>query len=90
MAWMDVDKLSFPLILRNRRSGDRFRPLGMQTSMKLKDFLIRKKIPKEQKDLIAIISDAKGIVWVAGYGIDDRVKITDATRSCMICEIRYL
>ena len=90
MAWMDVDKLSFPLILRNRRSGDRFIPLGMQEPVKLKDYLIGKKVPKGQKDLIAIISDANGIVWVAGYTINDRVKITDDTRTCMICEMRYL
>ncbi len=90
MAWMDVDKLSFPLILRNRRSGDRFKPLGMQEPVKLKDYLIGKKVPKGQKDLITIISDANAIVWVAGYTIDDRVKITDTTRTCMLCEMRFL
>src|SRR3954453_16836605 len=63
--------------IRNRRPGDRFRPLGMSHEKKLKDFLIDRKIPVEVRDSIPLLVWNGEIVWVAGIEISDKFKVTD-------------
>jgi len=64
--------------IRNRRSGDRFRPLGLGHEKKLKDLLIDRKIPVEERDRIPLLIWNGEIVWVAGVEISDSFKIDDA------------
>jgi len=71
--------LSFPLTIRNRKPGDRFQPLGQQKSLKLKGFLIGKRIPVEKRDRLPIVLSGNQIVWVAGVAMSDRFKITPKT-----------
>lgn len=76
---IDGDKLEGEILLRQRRDGDRFSPIGLIGSKKLKDYFIDKKVPRDQRDTIPIISDSKGIVWVAGYSVDKRVAVDKNT-----------
>jgi tRNA(Ile)-lysidine synthase len=62
--------------IRNRRSGDRFQPLGLAFSKKLKDFLIDRKIPAEVRDRLPLLVRNGEIVWVAGVEISERFKVT--------------
>jgi tRNA(Ile)-lysidine synthase len=62
--------------IRNRRKGDRFRPLGLGGEKKLKDLLIDRKIPVEERDRIPLLLWNGEIVWVAGVEISDSFKIT--------------
>lgn len=80
----DYDKLHGDLHLRNRRPGDRFQPLGMSGMKKLKDFFIDEKIPRELRDRIPILTDAANILWVVGYRMDDRFKITANTENQLV------
>jgi tRNA(Ile)-lysidine synthase len=63
--------------IRNRRDGDRFRPLGLGHEKKLKDLLIDRKIPVEERDRIPLLIWEGEIVWVAGVEISDSFKITE-------------
>jgi tRNA(Ile)-lysidine synthase len=63
-------------IVRNRRSGDRFQPLGMDRAKKLKDFLIDRKIAAEVRDRLPLLVWNGEIVWVAGVEISERFKVT--------------
>ncbi len=63
-------------VIRNRRDGDRFQPLGMPRDKKLKDFLIDRKIPVEIRDSIPLLLWNDQIVWVAGIEISERFKVT--------------
>jgi tRNA(Ile)-lysidine synthase len=63
-------------VLRNRREGDRFQPLGMSRDKKLKDFLIDRKIPAERRDSIPLLLWNDQIVWVAGVEVSERFKVT--------------
>ena len=75
---IDFDKIQLPLKVRNRRNGDKFKPLGLNGFKKIKDFFIDEKIEKNLRDKIPIIVDNNGIiVWIAGLRMDDRVKITE-------------
>lgn len=43
------------IIVRNRRNGDKFQPLGMNGTKKLKEYFIDKKIPKDKRNSVPII-----------------------------------
>lgn len=67
-------------VVRNRRPGDRFQPLGMRNSKKLKDFLIDRKIAREVRDRLPLLVWNGEIVWVAGVEVSERFKVTDPPR----------
>jgi tRNA(Ile)-lysidine synthase len=63
-------------IARNRRDGDRFHPLGLGGSKKLKEFLIDRKIPADRRDRLPLLLWNDEIVWIAGVEVSDRFKVT--------------
>ncbi len=79
-AYLDQEKLQFPLILRNFRPGDRFVPLGMTGHKKIKDFFIELKIPVESRASIPLLMSGDKPVWICAYRIDDRYKVTSKTK----------
>ncbi|WP_316768953.1 tRNA lysidine(34) synthetase TilS [Pedobacter frigiditerrae] len=87
-AFVDFDKLIFPLIIRFRQDGDRFMPLGMKQFKKLSDFLIGNKIPLPQKEKIPLLINGNGeIIWVAGLRQDNRYKVNATTKKVAIFEL---
>lgn len=77
---LDFDRLEMPLIVRTIKSGDKFSPLGMKGSKKISDFLTDRKIAREYRNRIPVVCDQRGIVWVVGLEIDNRVKIDKSTK----------
>ena len=53
----------------------------MSGTKKLQDFFVDEKIPKGLRDSVPILTDGDEILWVVGYRIDDRFKITEKTKS---------
>lgn len=80
---MDREKLRWPLHLRFRRPGDRFRPLGMSGTKKLQDFFTDCRVPREERGSIPLLCDVEKICWVAGMRLDDRVKVDSETRKIL-------
>ncbi|RME37660.1 MAG: tRNA lysidine(34) synthetase TilS [Deltaproteobacteria bacterium] len=66
-AVFDLDSIAFPLLVRNRRPGDRFRPLGAPGERKLKDVLIDARIPREKRDRLPLLVCGDSILWVGGF-----------------------
>ena len=81
--FIDKDKISGDLRLRTRKIGDKFSPLGLCGSKKLKDFFIDKKIPREARNKWPLICDEKKIVWVVGLSISDRVKLDKKSKNIL-------
>ena len=80
-AFLDGEALSMPLAVRSRRPGDRFRPLGLGGAKKIKEALIEAKVPREEREAVPIVTDSRDrVVWVAGLRLDERFRITGATR----------
>jgi len=79
-ALMDYESLRFPLKVRNFRPGDRFSPLGVRGTQKLKDFFIDHKVPKFERSSVPLLISEEEIAWVVGYRIDERVKVTEKTK----------
>ena len=62
-----LKELSFPLVVRTRKPGDRMQIRGMEGSKKIKDILIDDKIPRQQRKNIFLIEDHnKEIFWLIG------------------------
>ena len=79
-AFFDAEKIRYPLILRNVKPGDRFVPLGMSGHKKIKDFFMDLKIPSEMRSSIPILISHHQVLWVCGYRIDDRFKVTEGSK----------
>lgn len=87
-ALFDLDQLLLPLYVRGRRPGDRFRPLGMTGTKKVKDFLIDVKLERAQRNRLPIVCDAAGtIIWLAGLRQAEQGKITRHTRNFLCLTI---
>jgi tRNA(Ile)-lysidine synthase len=79
--YIDEDVIKGNLKVRNRRTGDRFKPFGMKGTKKLKDFFIDKKIPQRKRDGIPLLVDEDNIIWVVGYQTHGDYAITRYTRN---------
>jgi len=86
LAFLDFDKLKFPLTIRNWKYGDSFRPLGMKGEKKLSDFFIDEKISNIKKKKIKLLCSSNKIIWVIGYRIDNKYRITNNTKSILKLE----
>jgi tRNA(Ile)-lysidine synthase len=78
-ACLDLDKIQFPLTIRHWTHGDYFYPLGMEQMKKLSDFFVDEKVPVPEKERTWIMASGKKIVWIMGYRIDHRFRITPST-----------
>ncbi|MBI4161571.1 MAG: tRNA lysidine(34) synthetase TilS [Acidobacteria bacterium] len=85
-AFLDADRVRFPLVVRNRRPGDRFRPLGAPGRRKIQDFFVDRKIPAEQRGDWPLVTSGGEIVWVVGCRIDDRYRLRPSTRRVLLLE----
>ncbi|KAB3532377.1 tRNA lysidine(34) synthetase TilS [Alkaliphilus pronyensis] len=86
----DWDIIKGGLLVRNRKEGDRFWPLGMKGTKKLKDYFIDCKIDRHKRDRIPLICDDEEIIWVVGHRISDLYKITKDTTRILIIEFEQL
>lgn len=84
--YFDMDTLSFPLTIRNFRPGDRFTPLGMTGSQKVKKYFINNKIPGAERTKCPILLCQGRIVWVVGHRMADFAKVTASTRNVLKVE----
>jgi tRNA(Ile)-lysidine synthase len=80
-----------PLTVRNRRPGDRFRPVGLGGRKKLQDYFVDRKIPREQRDSVPLVVDEQGrILWVAGHATAEEFQVTDPTQAVLILKLKLL
>lgn len=76
-AFVDLKEIE-QIEFRTRRSGDIIQPFGMQGKMKLKKFFIDRGIPEYQRDEVPVIAIGNEVLWVAGVGLSEKVKVTSS------------
>jgi tRNA(Ile)-lysidine synthase len=85
-AWLDAEILGSTPIVRPRRPGDRFQPLGLGGKFtKVSEFMINVKLPAALRDHWPLVEGAQGIAWVVGYRLDERYRIRTTT-----CQVVHL
>ncbi len=88
IAFLDYGRCGGKLYIRAWGIGDRFQPLGMKGTKKLQDFFTDCKVPRRFRSQIPlVVTDNDQIVWVAGFQIDNRFKITNKTKKILKLEI---
>lgn len=88
IAYFDASFAALPLEVRYWQEGDSFYPLGMKSRKKLSDFFTDNKIPLPLKQQIPLVLHKGQIIWVVGYRIDERFKVTAHTDK--ILRLTYL
>jgi tRNA(Ile)-lysidine synthase len=86
IADLDFHKTGTEFFVRQCRPGDRFQPLGMSMPKKLYEFMVDAKIPRSWRGRIPIVCSPQQIIWVVGWRIDDRVKVTEASEETIRLE----
>jgi tRNA(Ile)-lysidine synthase len=82
-ACFDMDRTGTALSVRPRKRGDRFQPLGMAQAKKLQDFMVDARIPQSWRKTIPVLTSPAHILWVVGWRIDERVKVTESTQNVL-------
>jgi tRNA(Ile)-lysidine synthase len=82
-AYFDLAKTGDRLTVRGRRRGDRFQPLGLPQPKKLGEFMIDSRIPQAWRQYIPIVCSPEQIVWLVGWRIDERVKVSQKTKQVL-------
>jgi tRNA(Ile)-lysidine synthase len=86
-AVADADRAGMAATVRAARTGERFRPLGRGGSKLVRDALVDAGVPAGRREGSPVVCagpdaavPADSALWVVGYRIDDRVRVTSRTR----------
>ena len=82
-ACMDLDKTGKDIKVRPVRHGDIFQPFGSAYEKKVARFMLDGRIPRTWRQRVPILCNLQQILWIAGYRLDERVKITSATHQVL-------
>ena len=83
-AYLDADKVKLPLIVRPRKEGDRYQPLGAPGRKKLKEIMRARGVPLDERDRLPVFLCEGKIVWVPGLPVAEEFKVTPATKNLLI------
>ena len=83
----DWDKVKLPLMVRSRKAGDRFWPLGLEAEKKIGKFLTAAKVPHHLRRKLLVIEDSEKIIWLWPVRIGEQAKITDETQKVLQLKI---
>ena len=87
VAFFDMDKLAFPLTVRNFLPGDRFTPFGMKGTKKVKKYFSDSGVPADRRRRCPLVISEGEIIWVAGFRIGASAQVDDATRRVVKAEL---
>lgn len=81
---IDLDKLEFPIKIRNYKNGDRFAPLGMKGTKLVSDYLKDNGVNNWEKEKVLVLEDNNSeIPVIFGYGISENYKIGSTTKTIL-------
>jgi tRNA(Ile)-lysidine synthase len=79
----DLKKIKPPLLIRSRKAGDRFIPLGLDQEKKVGKFLTAAHVPRQTRQKLLIVTDSEKIIWLWPIRTSQQAKVTDATRKIL-------
>ncbi len=88
VEYLDLDRIAQPLVVRSRRPGDSFWPLGLRGPKKVGKFLTTARVPPRQREHIFLFDDGWTIVWVCPIRLSEQAKVTAQTRRVLKLSVR--
>jgi tRNA(Ile)-lysidine synthase len=86
-ACLDGKNIRFPLQVRSRQEGDRYRPLGAPGHKKLKEIMRAKSIPLTEREKKPVFLSGDEIIWVLGLPVAEKFKISDKTKEVLVLAV---
>ena len=82
---LNSKEIALPLIIRNRRNGDKMEVKNLYGTKKIKDILIDEKIDIQKRDCIPLLTDSNNnILWIPGLKKSKFAKNKDEKYDIMI------
>ena len=75
-ACVNTQAIQGDLYLRPIKEGERWQALGAPGTKSVMSFLADKKHPLQQRQRLIVCADEAGIIWVPGYTIAERMRLT--------------
>lgn len=91
VAFLDLDKVEAAgeaPVIRTRRDGDRFIPVGAPGRRKLKEYLIDRKVERKERDELPLLACGSEVLFVPGHAASETYKVTEETRRML--KVEYL
>lgn len=85
---VDYDIINAVTVMRNRKTGDMFTPKNRGWTKPLKKFLIDEKVVFEKRDKLLLIAQQSEVLWLEGFGVSQRARITDKTEKVLTINIK--
>lgn len=83
---IDCDKICGRLRLRNRLPGDKIRLAGRGCTKTFKNLFNERGLEQEVRDGLPVLSDDEGVLWLAGFGVDERVAVDMSTKNVIVIQ----
>jgi len=87
--YLDLDRVKLPVVVRSRRTGDRFRPLGLNDEKRLGKFLTAAKVSPEVRRQILVVADQEKIIWVCPVRTAEPTRIADGTQRILMLKVTH-
>lgn len=88
-AAFDENALSTPLSIRTLLQGDRIRPFGLDGEKRVKEILIDRKVPRDERWGRPVVCDAEGrILWIPGVVRSAHAPVSSGTRKTIVLGMR--
>lgn len=74
--YIEVSRLIFPIVIRSRKTGDKFKPFGMKGFKLVSDFMKDEKMNNFEKENCRVLVNGNNeIIWLINHRSDERYRI---------------
>lgn len=77
---LDAERLSSPLLIRNWKPGDAYRPFGRMQRRKLKQMFLAKRVAVTERALWPVLTSAGRVVWAERMPVAAEFSASERTR----------
>ncbi|WP_129125715.1 tRNA lysidine(34) synthetase TilS [Geomonas oryzae] len=87
IAYVSAEAAPFPWLVRPFAAGDRFTPLGLNGSQKVKELFINKKLPPHERSRVPLVFSDGDVIWVAGVRLAEKGRVKPTAGAVLRLEI---
>ncbi|HEV2521423.1 MAG TPA: tRNA lysidine(34) synthetase TilS [Candidatus Acidoferrales bacterium] len=81
---LDFDCVRWPLVLRNWRPGDSYRPHGSQRVRKLKRLLLESRVPRKAREGWPVLTSEDQVIWASGFPAAEALAPREGTQTGLV------